>query len=477
MTDLKGLCLEEQSGQCALAVYVTDVQCVELQEPILRLEAKHPKVGRYVWRALHRGLGLLGEYCTPDLLLYLLGMYYWQGEEDESAALEELKAQGEDVSQIEMVRRSEVDRQFPKWILNLEKFSDRAPRRLQRLPFAKTVERLMSFEPNQLARPALESQSIPLIYVPWENSIMGQVADEHFNLLNQNYETLQFLALFDPDSRESFTGALKQFRVYLEVLQAVEQLLDALLGAGDSRPVTIGTPKESPSELAATHALLLYNGNSTSNRGMVTVHSIARGPGRYVLLPGKPASAAALYRLIAHFNPSIACTELLPEHLLRHNANELLWHCPSRVTPIFFQTNQEELNAISGKPVRHPHLLFHVVDRNLYVAALPDEQRPSAETLLMRAPYYNVSSEGQVCQGSMSTPSGHRPGVIEHWEKAFFKSAFTHAHGGAFQLTTHPRGHAGLWIEQTGNSHSPFPIEHLVPTKLTVRQWLNSHLS
>lgn len=475
MTDLKALCLEEESGRCALAVFASEVQCVELQEPILRLEAKHPKVGRYVWRALHRGLGLLGEYCTPDLLLYLLGMYYWQGEENESAAIEDLKVQGEDVSQIEMVRRSEVDRQFPKWVLGMEASVDQAPRRLKQLPFAKTVQRLMSIEPNQLPRPALEAQSIPLIYVPWEGSVMGQVADEHFNLLNQNYETIQFLALFNPDSEESFANALKQIRLYLEVLQAVEDLLDALLGAGDSRPVTIGTPKESPGELAATHALLLYNGGNTLNRGMVTVHSIARGPGRYVLLPGKPASAAALHRLVAHFNPSVACAELLPEHLLRYNANELLWHCPARLAPIFFQTSQEELNAISGKPARHPHLVFHVAGRNLYVAALRDEQRPRLDTSLMRAPYYNVGSEGQVCQGSMSAPCGHRPDAIDQWEQAFFQSAFTHAHGGAFQLTAHPRGHAGLWLAQTKDPHRAFPVEYLVPVKLTLRQWLKSH--
>jgi PRTRC genetic system protein B len=210
-------------------------------------------------------------------------------------------------------------------------------------------------------------------------------------------------------------------------------------------------------------------------RAMVTVHTVARGPGRYVLLPGKPASAPALYQLLTRFNPAIAYQGLLPPNLLRHAPGELLWHCPSRIEPIFFQTSHSELNAISGRRVRHPHLLFHVSRRNLYVAALPDGQRPTLQSNLLRAPYYNVSAEGQVCQGSMNGPRKGKPEAIAQWERAFFHSAFTHSQGGAFQITSHPNGHSGLWLEQAEQPFTAFPVEHLVPMKMTLNQWLMEH--
>lgn len=475
MTDLKLLPLGVDTDQCAMVVHASEVQCIELQEPILRLEKRHPKAGRYVWQALHRGFGLLGEYCSPYTLMHLLAMYYWQGEENENYALDELKAQGEDVSQIEMVRRAEVERQFPGWVLGLDRDTERPPARLKRLPFHDAARRLISFQREQLPDCSLECQSIPIVYIPWDGSVMNQVADEHFNLLNQEYETVQTVFVFDPASLESFQTALRQFQSYLDIFQAVEDLLDGLLGAAEPRPLMIGTPKESPGELAATHALLLYGGAKTMNRAMVTIHTVARGPGRYVLLPGKPASAPALHQLLSRFNPSIACQGLLPANLLRHAPGELLWHCPSRVEPIFFQTSQSELNAMSGKRVRHPHLLFHLSRRNLHVAALPDDRRPTLETDLLRAPYYNVSANGHVCQGSMNGPQEIRPESVGQWERAFFRSAFTHAHGSAFQITSHPGGHAGLWQERSEQPHAEFPVNQLVPMKMTLRQWLTEH--
>lgn len=476
VTELKLLPVHPPGGDdCAIAVHAPDVQCLELQSPVLELEERYPMAGRYVWQALHCGLWLLGSFCSPATLLHLLSIYYWQGEDDEREALNELKRQGEDVSQIEMVRRADVDRQFPKWVLNDEPAPQQPPASLSQLPFGGAARRLLAFPRRCLPHLALDCDSIPMVYIPWEGSVMNQVADEHFNVLNQEYETLQFLFRFSPKTVESFRKALRQFRLYLNILGAVEDLLDGLLGAAEPRPLVIRTAKESPDMLAATHALLLYRGANTANRAVVTLHTVARGAGRYVLLPGQPATASALHQLLSRFNPTLAEPNLLPEHLLRHNPGELLWHCPSRVEPIYFQTTHPELNAISGKPARHPHLLFHATHGELHVAALPDEQRPTLQTQLLRAPYYNVSATGKVCLGSMTAPRENRPGAIPQWERAFFRSAFTHAQGGAFQITSHPQGHSGLWSQLTQQSDDKFPLNHLVPLKLNLSQWLMEH--
>jgi PRTRC genetic system protein B len=374
-----------------------------------------------------------------------------------------------------MIRRSDVERHFPRWALVREPENHRPPKGLNQLPFRDAIQRLMAFQREQFPDNSLECQSIPIVYIPWEGSVMSQVVDEHFNVLNQDCDTVQWVFPFDPASLESFQQAWRLFQLYLDVVQAVEDVLDGLLGAAEPRPVMIGTPKEAPRELAATHALLLYTGSNTMSRAMVTIHTVARGPGRYVLLPGKPASAPALYQLLTRFNPASAYQGLLPWNLLRHTPSELLWHCPSRVEPIFFQTSHGELNAISGRRVRHPHLLFHVTRRNLFVAALPDNQRPTLQTNLLRAPYYNVSAEGQVCQGNMNGPRKGKPEAIAQWERAFFHSAFTHSQGGAFQITSHPNGHSGLWLEHAEQPFTAFPVEHLVPMKMTLNQWLMEH--
>ncbi len=399
-------------------------------------------------------------------------MYYWQGEENEEQALKDLKAQGEDISQVEMIRRADVERQFPKWVIGLEKEPAKPPARLRQLPFHGAVTRLTAFRRDQFPENWIESRSLPIVYIPWEGTVLAQATDEHFEALNQEYETAQWVFRFNPRSLESFELAWTQFELYLEVLHAVEDVLDGLLGAAEPRPVTIGVPKEEPSELSATHALLLYSGGSNSSRAIVTTHSIARAPGRYVLLPGKPASAAALFQLLARFNPNIAYQGILPENLLRHTPAELLWHCPSRIEPIFFKTNQEELNAISGARVVHPHLAFYVNQGSLFVAALPDDQRPSLQTKLFRAPYFNVSPEGRVCQGSMKGPRENRPESLPQWEHAFFHSAFTHPHGGAYRITSHPDGHAALWLAQAKKPYPKFPIQHLVPLEMTLGDWL-----
>lgn len=113
--------------------------------------------------------------------------------------------------------------------------------------------------------------------------------------------------------------------------------------------------------------------------------------------------------------------------------------------------------------------------KSLHVAALSSDQRPTLQTELLRAPYYNVSAEGLVCQGSMNGPRENRPEAIAQWEAAFFHSAFTHPQGGAFQITSHPNGHSGLWLGQAAKPCAEFPVEHLVPMKMTLSQWLTEH--
>ena len=117
-----------------------------------------------------------------------------------------------------------------------------------------------------------------------------------------------------------------------------------------------------------------------------------------------------------------------------------------------------------------PALVFKIWGRELFVRALAADVRPSAETRLMTAPYWNTDSRGCVCRGSMRIPEEVSAAAISGWEGAYFSSEFTHP-SGAVRLTSHPGGFAGLWSSLAG-SKDTFPSEFLTDAKQTLREFI-----
>jgi PRTRC genetic system protein B len=76
----------------------------------------------------------------------------------------------------------------------------------------------------------------------------------------------------------------------------------------------------------------------------------------------------------------------------------------------------------------------------------------------MVAPYYNVNTEGAVCQGTMRSPEDSSVAAMEEWERSFFESEFTHIYGSG-HFTRHPGGVAGLWSSLAGKRM--FPMHQL----------------
>jgi len=81
--------------------------------------------------------------------------------------------------------------------------------------------------------------------------------------------------------------------------------------------------------------------------------------------------------------------------------------------------------------------------------ALASSERPSPETPMYLAPYWNVSNNGTVCLGSTKVPRDVSVKSLSRWEEAFFESEFTHANAST-SLTTHPGGFIGLWKSLIG---------------------------
>lgn len=458
----------------AIVISVREPAILELQEPILHLERKHPGAGKFIWRVIHHGASALGNILTPGSLMGLACRYYWEGEDDEKAVLERLRDEGQDISQVEMIRKADLTAAFPDWVLNPWGKPGKPPAAMEKLPFAASARKLAANPLRFVPKDWPEIEGVPIFYVPWDQTLMARLTDDHFDTLNSEYETSQAFYVFENQSLDSFRRTWRRFQQCLAALQLLEDILDGLLGPREGVPVSIQADPEESFTLAATRAVLVYS--SQNGKGMVTTHSIARAPGRYVILPGKPASSAALYSLLTQLNPALAHKGILPARLLRHTPDELMWYCPSQIAPIYFKSQNPELDTLSGQQVRHPHLLFHVRRRSLRVAALAVGERPHEQTLLLRAPYYNLSADGRLCLGSMSVPKHNNPEAIAKWEEAFFRSAFTHAHGSGFAITNHPGGHAGVWLEQRNGPCEAFPSQWLVPLNLKLGDWLKCDL-
>ena len=102
--------------------------------------------------------------------------------------------------------------------------------------------------------------------------------------------------------------------------------------------------------------------------------------------------------------------------------------------------------------------------------ALAENCRPSANTRLCNAPYWNTDAQGRVCLGSMRVPDETGVASLAGWESAYFASEFTHP-SGAVRLTTHPGGFLGLWSSLAGRKRV-FPVKFLAESNQTLKEFV-----
>jgi PRTRC genetic system protein B len=140
---------------------------------------------------------------------------------------------------------------------------------------------------------------------------------------------------------------------------------------------------------------------------------------------------------------------------------------------MFFDGGTEEAARLNGRLYPHPPLVFKASQHQLFVRALEQDARPTANTPLKTAPYWNTEgSRGLVCTGTMRIPQEMTAENTPEWESAFFCSSFSHP-SGAVQLTSHPDGFAGLWFS-LADRDVPFPREFLTDARQTLRQFVDS---
>ena len=214
-----------------------------------------------------------------------------------------------------------------------------------------------------------------------------------------------------------------------------------------------------PSQFELRGAILVYSGGKASNGAFASWHDVdGDTSGTPRLGPAAPLTTAFLRELSRGLG-AMTRPELLPDNVLVRTPESLVWWRPAQRSKMFFR-HDDELGAVSGHTFPQPPLLFRVTQRELWIRALAENVRPTATTALMVAPYYNANTEGAVCQGTMRSPEQASVAAIEHWERAFFESEFTHIYGSG-HFTRHPGGMAGLWSSMAGKRK--FPMDQLSP--------------
>ena len=119
----------------------------------------------------------------------------------------------------------------------------------------------------------------------------------------------------------------------------------------------------------------------------------------------------------------------------------------------------------------HPPLLFKACGSHLWIRALAKDERPTAETKLCMAPYWNCYDNGVCCTGSMKIPQEKSVAAIDLWEESFFQSEFTHASG--VRKHVHFRGgFLAMWQSLAGQK--AFPAKYLVKLPQTLAEFVRN---
>lgn len=123
---------------------------------------------------------------------------------------------------------------------------------------------------------------------------------------------------------------------------------------------------------------------------------------------------------------------ILPTNVLHLNVGEkasLIWFTKQRRQQLYFINNLEIPNGTAEVPA----LVWFANKKSLRLFAVKINSRPSENTLLFNAPFFNVYQNGVVCMGTVDVnirKSASLEEFMKCWEDYFFNSYFSHLMNG-----------------------------------------------
>ena len=220
--------------------------------------------------------------------------------------------------------------------------------------------------------------------------------------------------------------------------------------------------------LVLTGAVLVYRGGHDAFAVWHAAKGAPNGGAPY-LGEAEPLTLEFLRELSTGLGVYVA-PEILPACVLVRSSELLVWWTPAQHRILFFGRHSGAGNELDGKRYPVPPLVFKVAGGSLWIRALDQSERPSSNTKLKTAPFWNCNDSGEVCLGTMRVPGTSGVEAIEGWESGFFQSEFTHAYGAA-RLTSFPGGYLPLCHRIVG-SRKPFPVEFLTDARETLREFV-----
>ena len=161
---------------------------------------------------------------------------------------------------------------------------------------------------------------------------------------------------------------------------------------------------------------------------------------------------------------------ILPTNILYINPSEkgsVLWYTKAQEQQLYFVNGL----GISNGKAYVPPMLWHASKNSLAVFALTTDRRPTENTPLYFAPFFNIYEEGKVCMGTVSIDIKNSASVEEFttaWEDYFFNSYFSHLLGEHSPI----KGNCvSLWKKLIETSET-FPKEVLKKNNKTLKNLL-----
>lgn len=206
-----------------------------------------------------------------------------------------------------------------------------------------------------------------------------------------------------------------------------------------------------------TQAMTIFK---SENDYFFQTHDVFQTKGEAILGSGTPLSREALEAL---------CKEVLPSmvgNLTFLNGNVLassgtvhgpdVWFSPPAVRPMFFTGQVNIQNGLAP----WPGLLFVTRNEDLIrLYAIKGNQRPTLETELYVAPFFNMTGE-DLCLGNALHPSKNN--ACGEWESAVYTSAFSEERLDEKRINQEERL-SRFWKELLATQASVFPEEALLP--------------
>ena len=158
---------------------------------------------------------------------------------------------------------------------------------------------------------------------------------------------------------------------------------------------------------------------------------------------------------------------LLPENVLYLDAErgQVIWYTPPQRRNLYFIQSLTIPNGIANLPA----LIWLATKNHLVLFALGSTDKPTIDTPLFYAPFFNTNKQGGVCMGTVSVgirQSNTLNEFIAAWEESFFNSYFSHLYD---QHQPVQGNIIQLWQHLIDND-TAFPFDVLIPSPFTLRQ-------